>query len=152
MELKSLTGPGLIFPDLEGRQASAVLLELSMRLSEADVVSSPEWLYEKLREREELGSTGIGGGVAIPHCKCKGVERVVIAIGTSRQGIDFGAPDEKPVRLFFVVLSPEKEPAAHLQSLAAISKWVKADEHVERILEAETPTAILDLLAEESGE
>lgn len=152
MKLKSLTGPELIFPDLEGRQATAVLLELSMRLSEADVVPSPEWLYEKLREREELGSTGIGKGVAIPHCKCKGIERVIIAIGTSRQGIDFGAPDEEPVRLFFVVLSPEKEPAAHLQSLAAISRWVKADEHVERILEAETPTAILDLLAEESGE
>lgn len=120
------------------------------RLADGGVVKSANEVYEKLREREELGSTGIGSGVALPHCKLKGIDRVVLAVATSAQGVDFGAVDGEPVRLFFMVLSPVKDPAAHLQSLAAISKWVKADQHVERILKQHDAAAIQELLKEDN--
>jgi PTS system nitrogen regulatory IIA component len=120
------------------------------RLEDGGVVKSANEVYEKLREREELGSTGIGNGVALPHCKLKGINQVVLAVATSAQGVDFGAVDGEPVRLFFMVLSPVKDPAAHLQSLAAISKWVKADQHVERILTQRDAAAIRELLKEDN--
>lgn len=152
MQLQQLTDQNLIFPNLAGSDSGSLLLEFSQRLVERGIVEEANELYRMLREREELGSTGIGDGVAIPHCKCKGIRQVVVAIGTSKNGIDFSAVDGGPVRLFFVVLSPEKDPASHLKSLAAISKWVKADNHVERILEASDPESIYELLGEAGDE
>lgn len=150
MQLHSFAHQDLIFPNLPGHDVRTVLRAFSQRLAEEGVVESADELYDKLREREELGSTGIGSGVAIPHCKLRRIDRVVLAIGTSLEGVDFAAVDGEPVKLFFMVLSPLKEPAAHLQALAAISKWVKADRHVERILEKDDAESILELLSEES--
>lgn len=150
-DLGELTEPGLVFPDVGGTDASSALRDLAERLHERGVVDDPEHLYQKLWEREQLGSTGIGGGVAIPHCKLSGLDDVVVAVGISRSGIDFGAVDDLPVRLFFLVVSPMKAPAAHLQSLASISKWVKADAHVERILSLDDPHEIHELIRDESG-
>lgn len=148
MRLDALTRPELIFPEIEAASASALLHTLAERLVAAGVGSSPQLLYQKLLEREQLGSTGIGSGIAIPHCKLAGLERVVLAIATVRgEGIDFLAIDQKPVRLFFVVVSPEGSPAEHLQCLAAISKWVKVEDHLRRILELDDPRAIFELLA-----
>ena len=108
-----------------------------------------EVLYERLLEREDLGSTGIGGGVAIPHCKMKDLDEVIVAIGISRRGVDFEAEDHEAVRLLFLVVSPDDKPADHLQSLSAISKWVKNRQRVEEILEIEDPEAIYQLLKTE---
>jgi PTS system nitrogen regulatory IIA component len=112
------------------------------------VISDADSMYRRLVEREELGSTAIGGGVAIPHCKMDNLEDVVVAVGLSRDGVEFESEDGAPVRLFFLVVSPSDKPAAHLRSLAAISKWVKADRHVERLLELEEPGQIWSLLQE----
>ena len=152
MELHRLAAPNLIFADVPGSDAATVLKALSGLIAAGGVVKDADTLYRKLDERERLGSTGIGNGVAVPHCKLKKLDRVVMAIGTSRSGVDFAAVDGEPVRLFFVVLSPEKDPAAHLQSLASISKWVKANRHVERILLCTDADAILTLLGEGGGE
>ena len=82
----------------------------------------------------------VGGAVALA---------VVLAVGLRAAGIDFGAADEQPVKVFFCIVSPNDSPAAHLQSLAAISKWVKTKNHVERILELADPEAIWELFREE---
>ena len=108
-------------------------------------------MHEKLLERENLCSTGVGNGVAIPHCKVKKLDRVVIAIAVLQEAVEFGASDGRLVRLLFLVLSPEKSPAAHLQSLAAISKWIQADSHVERMLEQPDRESILDLLRQQTA-
>ena len=98
-----------------------------------------------------LGSTAIGSGVAIPHCKMENLRRVEVAIGLSREGVEFESEDGRPVQLFFLVVSPTDSPAAHLRALAAISKWVKADRHVERLLALEEPEEIWQLLKEGGG-
>ena len=149
--LEDLTEPGLVFPGLAGGSASAVLRQLAERLAERGFVRDAETLHEKLLEREQLGSTAIGRGVAIPHCKLPGLERVLLAIGMSEQPVEFGATDGAPVRLFFLVISPSKAPAEHLQCLAAISRWVKADRHVERILAIEDPKDVYALIRSEGG-
>lgn len=152
MQIHDLTNLELVFPNLPGQNAAAVLREFSLRLATQGVVDDADALYQRLLEREELGSTGLGGGVAIPHCKYRKLDRVIVAVATCAEGVEFGAADQQPVRLLFLVISPEKTPAAHLQSLAAISKWVKADHHVERILEASDAESIFALLGEQGGE
>ncbi len=151
MNLGSLTGPQLIFPDLPGRDAEGVLRAFAQHVAAAGLVDDADRLYEKLQERETLGSTGIGSGVAIPHCKMKGLDRAILAVGIKDEPVDYGAVDEKPVRLFFLVVSPDDSPAVHLQVLASISRWVKADRNVEKILAMSRPDRIYEfLLGEES--
>lgn len=151
MRLSSLTRPDLIFPELPAADRSQVLHALAERIAERGVVPSAADLYEKLWEREQLGSTGIGGGIAIPHCKLKGLARGVVAIGLTPEGIGFGAVDGRPVSLFFLVISPSESPAEHLQILAALSRWIKADQHADRIRELRDPQAIYDFLQQEGA-
>ena len=146
--LETLTDPHLIFPGLAATDAAGVLREIAERLATAGVVSDAAAVFDRLWEREQLGSTAIGRGIAIPHCKLDGLEHVALAVGLAPSGVDFGAADAQPVRLFFVVVSPSRSPAEHLQSLAAISRWVKTDGRVERLLGLQKPDEILELLRE----
>ena len=152
MRLASLTRPELIFPDLPGAPAgnrATVLRELAERIAGQGLVSDPEDLFHKLWEREQLGSTGIGSGIAIPHCKLPGLSHGVVAVGMVPGGVDFGAADGQPVRLLFLVLSPSASPAEHLQVLATISRWIRAPGNADRILELREPAAVARLLEQE---
>ena len=151
MNLGSLTDPQLIFPELPGEDVESVLRALAERVASRGMVESAEPLYEKLLEREQLGSTGIGSGVAIPHCKMKGLEQAILAVGIKDRPVDFGSVDGQPVRLFFLVVSPQDAPAVHLQVLAAISKWVKADRHVEKTLSMDDRQEIFEFLQREGS-
>jgi mannitol/fructose-specific phosphotransferase system IIA component (Ntr-type) len=146
MRLSSLIRADLIFVDLPGADGPTVLRAFAERVVERGRVGDADLLYHRLLEREKLGSTALGHGVAVPHCKIDGLRDVVVAVGLFQKGIDFEASDGEPVRLLFLVVSPSASPAAHLQSLAAISRWVKGEHHVERILELTEPQAIFDLL------
>jgi PTS system nitrogen regulatory IIA component len=146
--LEALTDAHLIFPGLTASDADGVLRELAERMARTRVVRDAGTLFERLREREQLGSTAIGHGIAIPHCKLDGLERVAVAVGLAPGGVDFHAADGQPVRLFFVVVSPSRSPAEHLQSLAAISRWIKGEGRVERLLALREPAEILELLRE----
>ena len=151
MRLDLLTRPELIFPRLAGSDRSSILRAFAERMAERAVVADAERLYQRLWEREQLGSTGIGAGVAIPHCKMNGLDQVVLAIGIARDGVDFGAVDGQEVHVLFLLISPSDSPAEHLQSLAAISRWVRADHHLDQILALDTREEIYELLGRESG-
>ncbi len=148
MRLESLTRPELIFPRLHGEDRSTVLHAMAEQIARSGVVKDPDNLFHLLKEREELGSTGIGGGVAIPHCKVSGLDHVTLAVGLCNPPVDFNAVDREPVSVIFLVLSPLDSPAEHLQSLAAISRWVKSDEHIRRIRHLETAEEIYALLVD----
>ena len=152
MELSSLIRPDLVFPNVAGRSASALLLELAGRLADLGIVASAGELYDRLQEREALGSTALGHGVAVPHCKLDKLDEVVMALATSSEGIDFGAEDGEKVRVFFVVLSPTKKSAEHLQSLAAISRWLKAEGDLKKVVEGESPEEIVAALRGSGGD
>lgn len=146
MHLESLTRPELIFPRLPAKSRDAVLHLMARKLAEQEIIQSSDELVDRLLEREELGSTGIGSGVAIPHCKSAEISKPLLAVALPKKEVEFGALDGKPVRLVFLVVSPADSPAAHLQVLAAISRWVKQPGHVEEISRLRDPDAIYDML------
>jgi PTS system nitrogen regulatory IIA component len=149
VRLASLTRPELIFPDLPAQDRPSVLRALAGRIAGLGLVRNADDLFQKLWEREQLGSTGIGSGIAIPHCKLPGLSEGVVAIGMVPGGVDFGAADGQPVKLLFLVLSPSASPAEHLQVLATISRWIRAAGNAERILELREPAAVVQLLEQE---
>jgi PTS system nitrogen regulatory IIA component len=150
MRLAALVKPELIFAELPGSDRATVLRALAERLAAVSLVEDADELYRRLCEREELGSTGVGSGVAIPHCKLNGLQMGVLAVGLCRAGVDFGATDGEKVKLFFLLVSPGNSAAEHLQSLAAISQWVKDHDQVERLLKLDNSQAIYELLLEDS--
>ncbi len=149
MGLGALTRPDLIFPDLPATDSQGVLRALAGRVAAQGLIRNGDELFRQLWEREQLGSTGIGQGVAIPHCKLKGLARGVVAVGLAPGGVDFGAADGQPVKVFFLVVSPADSPAEHLQILAAISRWIRADRHAGELLALRDPGAVYDLLRDE---
>ena len=149
MRLGALIRPELIFPDLPAADRAQVLRTLAGRVAERGLVTDANTLFDKLWEREQLGSTAIGGGIAIPHCKLDRLTGGVVCLGRVTEGVDFGAPDGQPVRLFFLVISPSQSPAEHLQILAAISRWIKRGGHVEALLEQPDAAALYEYLRRE---
>jgi PTS system nitrogen regulatory IIA component len=143
-----LTRPELVFSDLPATDCRGVLRELADRVAATGLVRDAGAVYRALLEREQLGSTGLGHGVAIPHCKLRGLEQGILAVGIARPPVDFGAADGEPVSLFFLVLSPDQNPAEHLQTLARISRWVRADQHVQTLLALPDRAAVYDFLKE----
>ncbi len=138
--------PELVFSDLPGEDRQGVLRAIADRVAAAGFAAEPQRLYRKLVEREELGSTCVEPGVAIPHCKVEGLDEVVISVGVCPEGAEFGGEDDDPVRLFFTLISPADNPAAHLQSLALISRWIQANSHVESLLKLTDSDAIYEFL------
>jgi mannitol/fructose-specific phosphotransferase system IIA component (Ntr-type) len=123
-----------------------VLGEMARRLAAAGAVRDAGELTRRLIERERLGCTGLGAGVAIPHCKSRDVSDIVLAVGLAPQGVDFHAPDGQPVRLIFLILSPADQPAAHLQTLARISRLLRTPGTSEQLRRAATREEILEAL------
>ena len=138
MSLLQLVDPSLVFDAGDVGSRDAVLRSVAEGLERQGAIPSAAELLARLLEREQQGSTAIGRGIAIPHCKLARLERPVVAVGVTPGGIALEAPDREPIRLFFLVVSPESSPAAHLQSLAAIAKWLKGDRNLERIRAATT--------------
>jgi nitrogen PTS system EIIA component len=147
--LATLIRPDLVFPELPAGDRLEVLRCLADRIAERGLVRDREALFQQLWDREQLGSTGIGGGVAIPHCRISGLARGAIAVGVVPQGVDFAAADGEPVRLLFVVIAPGDAPGEHLKMLAAISRWLKSGRHREEILALREPSAIYRLLQQD---
>lgn len=103
-------------------------------------------IFDKLNERENLGSTGMGDGVAIPHARFKGLDRVYAMFVSLDDAIDFDAVDSKPVDMAFVLLAPQDAGADHLQALAKISRMLKHKEFCARLRGANSQDAVLSLL------
>lgn len=102
-----------------------------------------------LLQREKLGSTGIGDGVAIPHGKISDLNDLVVIFGRSQKGIDFDAIDGKPTHLFFLLLAPEHSTGQHLKALAKISKMLKTPNFRRKLIEAKTKTDLFKIIIEQ---
>jgi nitrogen PTS system EIIA component len=140
-----------VVSDLRARDKQEILRELSTALARAHPSLKGDRLVEVLREREKLGSTGIGEGVAIPHGKLPGLTQLVAAFGVSRQGVDFEAIDGKPTHLFFALVAPENSAGVHLKALARISRLFKNPRFRASILEAPSAAAIHALIVQEDA-
>ena len=138
-ERESLVEPRRIYPRLAGTTREQVLEELATRLAADGAVPDAADLVARLIDRERLGCTGLGGGVAIPHCKLRNLPAVVVALGTTAVPIEFGAADGVPISVVFLVASPADAPAEHLQTLARISRLLRTPGVVDGLKAATTP-------------
>ncbi len=143
-----------IFLDLESGTKDDVLQEMVRLLGERDSFDekTSTAILRALRDRERIGSTGIGKGVAIPHAKTKSVEDTVVALGRSAEGLDFQALDGGPVRALFMVVSHPDLQEQHLEILRWISKVVRQPDFVNFFLQSKTPREVQALLREMSDE
>ena len=138
-----------IVPELKAENKTEVLKELAEVVTSNSSVLNFEKTFETLQERENLCSTAMDEGVAIPHGKLHGISNTVIAFGKSSKGIDFDSLDNKPTMLFILILSPENSPKKHIQALAKISNIFKTSEFRDNILKSGTQEEILGLITEE---
>ena len=140
-----------ILPDLKARNKKGILEELVVPVAEIAGVSQKD-LTKVLMERERLGSTGIGGGIGIPHGKMKNLESLVLGVGLSRKGVDFESLDGQPTHIFFLLITPENNTGLHLKLLARISRILKNEPFKSRLLEAADGDEILGVIREEDEE
>jgi PTS system nitrogen regulatory IIA component len=133
------------------RSKSEALERLSVLLSRGQNVVSREEIDRVLVERERLQSTGVGGGVAIPHGSIEGLDRLVGAVLLCPTAIDFDAIDEAPVSILFAVIGPKRATGEHLKTLARVSRLLRDDQFRARLLRAASGPAAFDMLAAEEG-
>ncbi len=137
---------GRVFHGLPGSTRDEVLEELAFRLAQDGGVRAPGELVTRLVERERLGCTGLGGGVAIPHCKLPDLDEVIVAVASTARPIEFGAADGIPVSLIFLVASPVNAAAPHLQALARISRLLRTPGVAEGLRTARSAVEMLGVL------
>lgn len=151
MKILDIVSPSAVLDDLRAETKEGVLRELSEVISGMVPSLPADRLTSILMEREGLGSTGIGDGVAIPHGKVAGIERLVAAFGRSRKGVQFHSLDGKPAHLFFVIMAPEYSAGMHLKALARISRLLKDERFRRSLLEAADADDLRRILQEEDG-
>ena len=150
MKIVEFLQPASVIGELSGANAPAVLAELCRPLATARRLDAQK-LQDTLAEREKLGSTGIGDGIAIPHGKVPGLPSLVASFGRSRQGVDFRAIDGKPTYLFFALFAPENSAGAHLKALARISRIFKSAQFREAVLHAADAAEMYRLIETEDA-
>ncbi len=149
-ELAQLFNKNLFISELKATNKEEVLGELLDLFINEKIVRNRQIVLEMLHQRETLGSTGIGKGVAIPHGRTTAALNVIIAFGKSEKGIEFNAIDKKPVHLFFMIIAPPNdEENKYLPALGSLVTIIKSDQNRERLLKV---TSFSELLSIISGE
>jgi len=151
MKISELLDKKAVSIDLKSRQKEDMLAELVDLLIDAGGVKRTEKndILVKLRERETLGSTGIGKGVGIPHAKCPKVKKMIAAFGVSKNGLDFKSLDGCPSYIFFLLIAPGDVPGPHLKALAKISRLLDDKFVRDRLRAAKNSQEILKVIKEE---
>jgi PTS system nitrogen regulatory IIA component len=147
MEIADLITPDAVVPRLRAANKKQLLQELARRAAEL-VGLHERQIFDVLLERERLGSTGVGNGIAIPHGKLAGLKRLQGMFLRLNPPVDFDAVDEQPVDLVFLLLAPESAGADHLKALARVSRFLRDRSVCEKLRGAEHLDAIYALLTE----
>jgi fructose-specific phosphotransferase system IIA component len=151
MTLTEILNENAIEVNLKAREKEEALAEMVDILARGWEVKDKEAVLKDIKAREELMSTGIGHGVAIPHARSSGVNRVLAAFGKSEKGLNFNALDKKPVYLLFLLVASEDSSNSHIRILARISRLLKHNYFRELLKEAKTPAEILSLIKKEEA-
>ena len=136
MKIKDILSRESVTDDLQATSKVDAIKELSQMMQKAHPEISSEQLFGILMERENLGSTGIGNSVAIPHGKLSSLSNIVTGFGRSVKGLEFESQDGKPVHLFFVLIAPENAASLHLKALARLSRLLKDVNFRNKLMEA----------------
>ena len=135
--------------DLKSKNKDSVIRELYDNIKSAGKIKDEALGYKDVCLREEMGSTGIGKGVALPHAKTKAVDEVVLTLGISKEGVEYGSVDEESVKILFMFLCPEEKTQEYLKVLARISRWIREESFRERLLKAKSKEEIREIIKNE---
>ena len=152
MKLSEILKPQFIIADLRAHDKKGVLEELTQIITEQETSLNKGSLLQVLLEREKLGSTGIGDGIALPHGKLKGLNKLLISFGRSTDGLNFDSIDEKPAYLLFLLLAPENSAGMHLKALAKISRMLKDGNFRWRLMGAKSREEIYEIIIDKNEE
>ncbi len=148
MNITELLEEKFVIDQLKSKSKREVLVELSevFARANANINVDSDAMVEVLLEREKLGSTGIGEGIAIPHGKLAGLDRLIVSFGRSHSGVEFDSLDGKPVNIFFLLMAPENSAGQHLKALAKISRMLKDVDFRSELMKAQSTGDIYDLI------
>jgi len=138
-----------VIPNLQGKDKRSVLTELSQVLVKPCQAASVDELLQVLLDREKLGSTGIGEGIAIPHGRLKRLKNFFISFGRSIKGVDFDSIDHNPSQLFFLVMAPENSAVGNLKLLGRIVTLLKDTSFKKRLTDAQSREELYQIISEE---
>jgi PTS system nitrogen regulatory IIA component len=146
MKLTEILSEDQVIADLQARAKRSAMEELCQAVAQSHPGLDIKKLMEVLIERERLGSTGIGDGIAIPHGKLANLDELVLSFGRSQSGVDFDSLDGKPAHLFFLVVAPENSAGTHLKALARISRLLKSNVVRRELMEAKDAQGIYRII------
>ncbi len=138
----------LITAELKSKEKDGVIREMCELLAKAGVVGELDEFIKGIKKREEIESTAIGDGIAIPHARSETVKELAVAFGGSKEGVDFQSLDEKPVQLVFMIAAPNDARKEYLQAVARIARFLKVKNFKQRLLEARTTEDVLRVIEE----
>jgi fructose-specific phosphotransferase system IIA component len=152
MVLTQILEPQYVKVPLQGTDKESAITELVDLLDAGKLLTDKNDVLQAVLSRESTRSTGIGSGIAIPHGKCKGVKDLVMAIGISRQGIDFQSIDGKPVYIIVLLVSPIDRTGPHIQALARISRLMLDEDFKNKLQNSKSSRELYDLINDKETE
>ena len=147
MDLGDLLSPEAVFPSLRAKNKKQALQEIAQKAASLTGLAARD-VFETLLQREKLGSTGVGRGIAIPHGRISALPRIVSLFAKLEEPIDFEALDGEPVDLIFLLLAPEHAGADHLKALARISRLLREPSTIDRLRTSRDRAALYSVLTE----
>ncbi len=149
MKLSEILKADLIKIPLQKTDKKEIILEMIDTLSAAGKIQDREKVMQSVLEREQMMSTGIGNGVAIPHGKSNAVQELVVALGIAPQDVNFEALDGKPVRIVFMLVGPENSSSVHIKMLSRISRLLNQAAFRKKLIESPSNADAITLIIEE---
>ncbi len=146
LKLSNFLSSEAIIMEIKAQEKIAAIKELVDHMSTHKLVDDKEKFLNALAKRENLESTGIGDGVAIPHARTNAVKNLVLTFARSRKGVDFSSIDGEPSYLIFVIASPENKKSEYIMALAKISRLLRKQHVREQLKNAESPEEILSII------
>ncbi len=135
-----------IILDLKAKDKIAVIKEMTEKIAELKLIADEETFLSDILKRENLESTGIGLGVAIPHARTNAAQKIILSFGRSSHGVDFNSLDGKPSQLIFLIAAPESNKSLYIMALARLSKIMRKEDVRNRLLDAAKPEEIINII------
>ena len=146
MKVQDLLQKNSILIDLKGTDKVEILAQMARFMASIYDLADGSMIAEKILERESDMSTGIGYGIAIPHARLTGIDRLYMVAARSDEGIDFDAIDEQPVHMIFMMISPTNTSSEHTQILSSLSRIMSYEDVRNKLLTSQTPEQFLDVI------
>jgi PTS system nitrogen regulatory IIA component len=148
MKITDIFRKEYIIEELKSKTKQEVLAELSGVFLRGNLQFDHGTMVSSLLEREKLGSTGIGEGIAIPHGKAADISDLIVSFGRSKKGVEFDAMDGRPVHLFFLLMAPEDAAGQHLKVLAKLSRMLKNNGFRKNLMESKSAEELFSVIAD----